>query len=568
MVNVPMRYFFTFLVFFLSSQVTGADDKTTSLEIILDIENKPLKENLNNTLRANLRCKMRLTPFLENTLKEQAQGALQALGFYHSEILIDLSEKNDCLQVKLEISVGEVSRWRKITVGVSGEMAELAEVKKLLNDLPLKTGKPVHHGHYDALRNRLQDLAQQYGFFTAEFSKREILIYIEEKQADVNLILDSGPRFQIGAIQLNAEPFHPKFLQRLQILKSKDPYSLTALQAQQQRLLASGYFENVTFNSEKVAGQVNLTIDALARKRRYYEGSLGVASDIGVRSRFYYENRYINAFGDTVNALVELSAPRQALTLNYLQPLGDPLTEKQQSSLLIYQEEIDDKRAQGLQLQWSRSRQRGFWQRTLFINADFERFRLENTWQNSRLLRPGVAYAYRQSDDLLNPKQAKNFDFEISASVKPLSNVNFLLLESRFFYLRPLGKKQRWFSESTLGAIYSDDFTKVPLSLRFFAGGDNSVRGFAYQSLSPDGQGGRYLISQRLELERMLSEKHGIAVFYDLGNSFNDWEKLQIKQSFGLGWRWRAPVGTLRLDLAFPLVDDQDPRLHFSFGTR
>lgn len=557
-----MRFFYLWLLVCLNAAAAPA------LEIVLDAPNKALQENLKNTLLPNLRCSATITPFLENTLKQQAQGALQALGFYHSAMLIYLSQKDDCLQVKLEITVGEVSQWRKIEVAVLGEMAELTEVKKLLSDLPLKTGQPVHHGHYDALRNQLQDLAQKNGFFTATFNKREILIYPEAKKADVALILDSGPRFHLGAIHLNAGPFHPRFLQRLQTLKSGDTYHLDAIQSQQQRLLASGYFENVTFNSERVDRQVNLTIDALARKRRYYEGSLGVASDIGLRSRFYYENRYVNAFGDTLNVLAELSAPRQALTFHYLQPLGDPLTEKQQSSFLIYQEEIDEKSAQGVQLQWSRSRQRGLWQRTLFINADFERFRLENTWQNSRLLRPGVAYNYRQSDDLLNPKQAKNFDFEISASVKPLSNVNFLLLESRFFYLRPLGKKHRWFSESTLGAIYSDDFTKVPLSLRFFAGGDNSLRGFAYQSLSPDGQGGRYLLSQRLELERMLSEKHGIAIFYDFGNSFNDWEKLQLEQSLGLGWRWRSPIGTLRLDLAFPLGADQEPRLHFSFGSR
>jgi translocation and assembly module TamA len=555
-------FFYFYLLFCLSAAAAP------SLELVLDYQNNTLKENIKNTLTPNLRCDAIITPFLENTLKKQTQDALEALGFYHSEIIINLSQKEDCLAVKLAITIGEVTQWRQVQIEVLGEMAELPEVKKLLSDLPLKKGEALHHGRYDTLRGQLQDLAQKNGFFTAEFIKREILIYPDEKKADIALILDSGPRFHLGAITLNATPFHPKFLERLQILNSEDPYSLPALQAQQQRLLASGYFDNVTFTSEKEGNTVNLTIDALARKRRYYEGSIGVASDIGVRSRFYYENRYVNPFGYTFNVLGELSLPRQALTLNYQQPLGDPLTEKQQFSLLLYQEEIDGKRSQGSRLQWSRSRQRGFWQRTLFVNADFERFRLENTWQNSRLLRPGIAYVYRQSDDLLTPKQAKNFSVEVSASVKPLSNVDFLLLKSRFFYLRPLGKKQSFFSETTIGAIYSDDFTKVPLSLRFFAGGDNSVRGFAYQSLSPQGEGGRYLLTQRLELERMLLEKHGIAVFYDVGNSFNDWEKLQLAQSFGVGWRWRLPIGTLRLDLAFPLNQRNTPRLHFSFGSR
>ncbi len=111
----------------------------------------------------------------------------------------------------------------------------------------------------------------------------------------------------------------------------------------------------------------------------------------------------------------------------------------------------------------------------------------------------------------------------------------------------------------------------MPPSLRYFAGGDQSVRGYDYQSLSPtnsDGDriGGRYQFAASVEYQFSLTERWRIAAFADQGNAFNDLELPTLKQSVGVGVRWVSPVGPIRVDLAHPLDGDQGVRLHFSMG--
>ncbi len=94
------------------------------------------------------------------------------------------------------------------------------------------------------------------------------------------------------------------------------------------------------------------------------------------------------------------------------------------------------------------------------------------------------------------------------------------------------------------------DFSDLPGSRRFFAGGDRSVRGFGLNELSPldaDGNrtGGRHLLVGSIEIERDLPRRFGVAVFFDAGNAMN---KLgdPVEYSVGVGFRWRIPVVTAR----------------------
>ena len=131
-------------------------------------------------------------------------------------------------------------------------------------------------------------------------------------------------------------------------------------------------------------------------------------------------------------------------------------------------------------------------------------------------------------------------------------------------YDRVLGRVQA-------GGIATTDFESIPPSLRFFAGGDQSVRGYDYQSLSPknnqgDRIGGRYLVAGSAEYQYSIAEKWRLATFVDQGNSFNSLEFPSLKTGVGIGVRWVSPVGPLRLDLARALDDDGGFRLHFSMG--
>jgi translocation and assembly module TamA len=145
-------------------------------------------------------------------------------------------------------------------------------------------------------------------------------------------------------------------------------------------------------------------------------------------------------------------------------------------------------------------------------------------------------------------------------------------MQSKFIYgLRGFG---RLILRCEGGAGLVDDFSEMPVSLRFFAGGDQSVRGYGYKTLGPideDGKviGGRHLLIMSIEYEQRLTERWGVALFYDIGNAINT-PSDPLKEGAGLGIRWRSPVGSIRLDMASPLATLDTPhplwRLHLSIG--
>jgi translocation and assembly module TamA len=122
-----------------------------------------------------------------------------------------------------------------------------------------------------------------------------------------------------------------------------------------------------------------------------------------------------------------------------------------------------------------------------------------------------------------------------------------------------------------VGATLVDETASLPVSLRFFAGGDNSVRGYGYKSLGPvddegNVRGGRYLVTGSVEYEHpVFGDDWWAAAFVDAGNAFDDDPELEV--GYGVGLRWFSPVGRIRLDLAFPAdTRDDDWRIHFALG--
>jgi len=135
----------------------------------------------------------------------------------------------------------------------------------------------------------------------------------------------------------------------------------------------------------------------------------------------------------------------------------------------------------------------------------------------------------------------------------------------------PVTSKGRLLVRGQFGATGVNDFKDLPPSQRYFAGGDSSVRGYGYQSISPTNSdkediGGRYLATGSVEGNYFFYKKFGAALFADAGDAANTLN-FDFKKSVGIGFRWGSPVGMVRLDLAHPLDDpDSSFRIHFSLG--
>jgi translocation and assembly module TamA len=185
---------------------------------------------------------------------------------------------------------------------------------------------------------------------------------------------------------------------------------------------------------------------------------------------------------------------------------------------------------------------------------------------------PGVSYSLLRSDNRLDPNRGYRLQFDLRGAVDGLlSDANVLHGNVMLKGLTTVFDNHRLLGRVQFGGTETNGFSAVPPSLRFFAGGDQSVRGYDYQSLSPENNrgdkiGGRYLFTASAEYQYSLTDKWRLATFIDQGNSFNSLEFPTLKTGVGFGVRWVSPVGPLRLDLAHALDDDGGVRLHFSMG--
>ena len=212
-------------------------------------------------------------------------------------------------------------------------------------------------------------------------------------------------------------------------------------------------------------------------------------------------------------------------------------------------------------------------QRRLYVVAHREDWNESSAALSENVLYPGMHLRSRQAADPLFTRKGYSWSSDIRGGAESLaSSTSFLRLHATGAVVRPLTDRARLLLRAEYGAINADEFTKLPPSQRFFAGGDRSVRGYEFEKLGPKDAsgatvGGRYLFVGTVELDYLFFGNYGAAVFVDAGNAANEsWPDL--KRSVGIGFRWRSPVGMVRIDVAHPLDDpEKDYRLHLSIGS-
>jgi translocation and assembly module TamA len=189
------------------------------------------------------------------------------------------------------------------------------------------------------------------------------------------------------------------------------------------------------------------------------------------------------------------------------------------------------------------------------------------------MLIPGIAVSYISSRDPVHVRHGFRLDASLQgAAEKVLSEISFAQLHLRGKFILSPWRRGRFLARGELGTTVTPELQELPASLRYFAGGDQSVRGYPYKSLGPvnaDGEvtGGRYLLVGSLEYEHALNDKWAVAAFIDAGNAFDELDEPHFEQGAGVGIRWRSPVGPVRVDLANAISDpDRGWRLHISIG--
>jgi len=571
MLKLTLRGVFAGLILSFASPLFAAE-----LQVRVEPANGDVRRNVENYIgdlgERNARELLRYS----RVAREQATKALQALGFYRADIDIEVTD-GDEPRLIVRVAPGEPVRLRDVQVRLQGPATGLPAFHT--PDQLLRPGDVLNHGRYEEAKERFLTQASRYGYFDGRFTQQSLRIDPQLGVADVELVYDSGERYRLGRGQFQGDaPFDDDLLARMVPFEPGTPYDSALIAELNRALQSSGYFDGTRVDANPTAAvERRIPVDVMLTTREPRTLGLGVgfSTDVGPRLRFDWTRHWVNPQGHSYGAEAELSAPRQNVGLYYDVPLDPPLTDKLRYVAGYQYEELADtdslSRLLRLGPEWHSQLDSG-WLRVVSLKWQREEYRLGDDSGLSTLLLPGIAYSYLRSDNRIDPSEGYRLQFEIAAAKDGvLSDANLVHANAQARGLTTLGRRHRFLGRVQLGGNWTDEYVNVPPSLRYFAGGDQSVRGYDYQSLSPtnsDGDriGGRYQFAASVEYQFSLTERWRIAAFADQGNAFNDLELPTLKQSVGVGVRWVSPVGPIRVDLAHPLDGDQGVRLHFSMG--
>lgn len=506
--------------------------------------------------------------------------ALQPFGYYQPTIETELKEVAPASYVlKIHIDRGPAIRLTHLQIDLSGSGAEHDKLRGLLSEFPLKQGDVLHQGIYEEGKAALKRRAQDLGYLDADYLVHEIRIDVERATADVELLLQTGPRYRFGAVTFSgAEQYPESFLRRYLAFDSGDVFSYARLGETQLNLLDADRFEEIRVLPDRantVGEQIPIGIDLTPGATKRLRPGIGYGTDTGARFSLSFDQLNVVERGHSLNLKLNLSQVRQSAIAAYTIPDA-----KNQYNATVLragyeQEDNDSFDTEKLTIEAERLRDLGRGRKgSLYVQLFQEKYTVADVTDTSRMILPGVRYSRRRYRDLVRPRKGHQYSVEVRGGHQWLgSDTGLLQILAAGNLLLPLPGRLTLFARVEGGyTAQNEPLEDIPASLRFFAGGDQSVRGYAYQSLGPendDGEviGGKHLLVGSVELERAVGEKWGAALFFDAGNAFNSFTNMRLQQGAGLGIRRYTPVGPVRLDLARQFgVDNPGYRIHLSIG--
>ena len=513
---------------------------------------------------------------------DEARAALRPFGYYEPRVETDLRREEDGWQAVVTIEPGTPVVLVAQEVEITGPGRDESFLQRALERSPLTTGERLSHPAYEQLKSELLRAALGNGYLDARFTSSELAVDPGTHTARARLTLETGERYRFGPTTIEQDVVRDSLARRFVRFQEGDWYSAEALLRTQFAFDDSQYFslaEVQPGERDRVAKVVPVRITSKPNKRHVYTIAAGYGTDTEVRGTLGWENRRVNDRGHRLRAQVQASSIEESVSLTYAIPWTDPAREKLAFELKNLDVERGDVEIIGTTLTAGLTQVRGRWQRVLSLILDstedeittFSDGSPEVDRSPSRLLVPGISFARVPPDFLGSNAVATGLRAELLASTSELgSDTNFTRLNVRDDRRFRLGEKWQVYVRAEIGASLVGDFEELPARYRFFAGGDQSVRGYGYEELSPVDEfgnkvGGRHLLTGTVELQRSLPKNLVAAVFMDGGNAFNTFGD-PLEYSVGVGLRYRLPFLSVGLDVAQSVSESgRDPRLHINF---
>lgn len=505
--------------------------------------------------------------------QREVTDLLATEGYFSPEIDIDQQERE---RWRLLVTPGPRTTVRNVTLSFEGELADgaperTARVAELRKGWRLPAGKPFRQGDWDGAKQALMDEVGARRYAAARVVQSRATVDAEAATVDLSVTVDSGPPFFLGPLEVSGLQALPgDFVARFSGLEVGDEYDRSALLTLQRTLQNAPQFASVVVDVERDAAKaaavpVNVQV-VEARSRRLGFGA-GFSSNTGYRVETTYRDVNLWRRGWELSSGLRLEQRRQSAYADiFLPPEGG---HRDSIGALVDRSDLEGLKLENRAVGVARTTVRGDIETKLALRLQHEILEpdgAEKSTQNALTL--NWTWVQRAVDDLLDPRAGNVLEFQVGGgSSIALAEQDFVRLYSRYVHYRPMGETDSLILRLEGGATLAKTREGIPQDFLFRAGGAQSVRGYAYQSLGvSEGDatvGGRYLGIASAEYVRWFRPAWGAAFFVDSGDAADSRESFRLHTGYGVGGRWRSPAGPLAVDLAW---GQQDRRLRLHFG--
>lgn len=511
---------------------------------------------------------------LYNKAAEETRKALEPFGYYSSDVTVSHFWEEDELQVHVEVDPGKPVRVAELNIDIKGPGRDEEDIVKAIGTFPLQRGNVFEHQVYEQGKRKLLAAALDQGYHKVAFATSSVRVSRQELAAEVELSLDTGPLFLFGPITYENNMLTEKLLQKIASCSEGDRFSPRALTRMRQSLVSSGYFSKAEVSYDIAAAdsdRIPVTVSLTPNLANKYGLGAGYGTDTGIRGNLEWHNRYLNRYGHLLDLQWQPSERKSYVGGVYTIPLSDPKKERLSLRGKFENENFDNTETKTWSSTVGYDRLTDKGEYNLFLTYLDEDYETGLDFGNSILLTPGVKATLRIADNRLVTRHG------ISLAATVTGGHDQVVSDTTFLQGMLAGKaittpmdNWRLIGRCELGSTATDDIYDLPPSLRFYAGGDQSVRGYGYKRIGPKDAagnviGGRYLFTYSLEVERSLSEQWAAALFFDSGTAFNSFSNVSMQSGAGGGIRWKASFGQIRVDVARQ-VEENSWRLHLTIG--
>jgi len=507
----------------------------------------------------------------------QIREFLATEGFYAPVITATISGKRDKRMVKLGVELGEPVLVSAVEVKLQdgNEGAEIrSRLAKLQSDWGLPVGAVFRHANWEAAKRDALKALLIDGYPTASMVESHAMVDPQTHRVALQVILDGGPTVTLGELDIHGLSRYPaSLIAHVNPILPGEPYSQDKLLKLQNILQNTPYFSNVVVSvdtSTKQVSQLPIRVEVVEVQSRKLGVGIGASTDTGPRVSLDYRDIGFRDSALRFGSTLKLDTKKQSLSNDLQFPLDahgyrDGITAQAERT------SIAGEVTQALVVGAKRTKISGRTEHVYGLNYSFVRQNVNGTGSKlSNTLSPFFAWTLRDVDNILNPGRGFLLNLQTDiASRALLSDRDFLRGYGRGVYFQPLGQRDQLILRGELGMVAARSRDGIAANYLFRTGGDQTVRGYAYQSLGVSQAGGivggRYLALASVEYVHSLSQEWGGAVFLDGGNAADTLGSLRPVLGYGVGGRWKSPLGPLSLDLAYG-QQTQALHLHFSLG--